>query len=282
MEFSPNRIYWQAHRGGGGNEAPDNTLRAMEYGWELGGIPEADIRITADHEVICLHDNSLERTTDAPPEIAKKAIKELTLAEIRKYDAGRKFHPRFAGEKVPALREVFEQMRRDPQKMLYADIKNYDAALFPVLLEKFASLVREYGVADQIIAAGCDYELNCRLHDHIPGIKTMQWIGGDPAARMKIFYSLAEKKFAGLDMVQLHLVIAANPVDGWIYDLPLEDIRSAFRILGTRLEVFPFGAFTEDAIKTLLNIGIRQFATDEPLRFSTVLKKLLNDKRIRI
>ena len=66
MQFDPEKIYWQAHRGGDGHEAPDNTLCAMKYGWSLGGIPEADIRVTRDHEVVCLHDNTLARTTDAP------------------------------------------------------------------------------------------------------------------------------------------------------------------------------------------------------------------------
>ena len=274
MLFTSGKVYWQAHRGGGGFEAPDNTLAAMHYGWSLGGIPEADIRLTADNIVVCQHDNTLRRTTDAPEEIADLPIKQLSLAEIKKYDAGKKFHPRFAGERVPALREVFEIMQRDREKMLYADIKNYDAELFPALLEKFSELINEYQVADQIIAASCDYDLNYQLHKNIPGIKTMQWIGKTPAERMQIFRELADKDFAGLDMVQLHLRIAESPQNGWIYDLPLDDIKFAFSLLGERLEVFPFGSFTDEAIKTLLDIGIRQFATDEPMRFSTTLKTL--------
>ena len=59
-----------------------------------------------------------------------------------------------------------------------------------------------------------------------------------------------------------------------MYDLPLADLREAFAALGTRLEVFPFGAFTTEAIGTLLDLGIRQFATDEPKRFSETLKAL--------
>ena len=97
MNFDPNKIYWQAHRGGGGDEAPDNTLYAMEYGWRLGGIPEADIRVTADHEVVCLHDDTLARTTDAPPEIADRPVGELTLAQVRAWDAGKKFRADCAG-----------------------------------------------------------------------------------------------------------------------------------------------------------------------------------------
>lgn len=275
MEFDPKKVYWQAHRGGGGTEAPDNTLYAMNYGWSLGGIPEADIRVTADREVVCLHDNTLARTTDAPAEIADTPIGSLPLAEVRKYDAGRKFREDCAGQRVPTVREVFELMRQDREKMLYADIKNYDETLFPVLLEKFLGLVDEYGVASQIIVAGKDYALNCRFKKEYPAIKTMQWIGMSPAERMEMFRFLASRDFEGLDLVQFHLRIKEEPAGGWIYDLPLDDIREAFGILGPRLEVFPFGAFTKEAVATLLGIGIRQFATDEPARFSRLLGELL-------
>ena len=273
MRFDPEKIYWQAHRGGGGHEAPDNTLYAMEYGWSLGGIPEADIRVTADREVVCLHDNTLARTTDAPPEIAELPIGELTLAEVQKYDAGKKFRADCVGQHVPTVRDVFELMGRDPEKLLYADIKNYDEKLFPILLDKFLSLAREYDVASRIIVAGRDYALNCRFKELCPEIKTMQWIGKSPVERMEIFRELAARDFFGLDLVQLHLY-AVEGASGWMYDLPLDDLRDAFAALGTRLEVFPFGAFTTEAIGTLLDIGIRQFATDEPRRFSRTLEVL--------
>ena len=274
MEFDTKKVYWQAHRGGGGKEAPDNTLYAMRYGWSLGGIPEADIRVTSDHEVVCLHDNTLARTTDAPPELADRPIGELTLAEVRKYDAGRKFRADCAGQHVPTVREVFSIMRDDPEKLLYADIKNYDEKLFPILLDNFLALAREYGVASRIIVAGRDYALNCRFKKLCPEIKTMQWIGRTPEERMQTFRELADKRFFGLDLVQLHLYYTPDRADGWIYDLPIPEIAEAFRTLGTRLEVFPFGAFTQDAIRTLLDLGIRQFATDEPKRFSDTLKEL--------
>ena len=275
MEFDPKKIYWQAHRGGGGHEAPDNTLYAMEYGWSLGGIPEADIRVTADREVVCLHDNTLARTTDAPPELADRPIGELTLAEVKKYDAGRKFRVDCAGQQVPTVREVFEVMRRDPEKLLYADIKNYDEKLFPILLDGFLSLTREYDVASRIIVAGRDYALNCRFKELCPELKTMQWIGRTPPERMRTFRELAAKNFFGLDLVQLHLYAVENAPGTWMYDLSVDELREAFQALGTRLEVFPFGAFTTEAVKTLLDVGIRQFATDEPLRFSRTLAALI-------
>lgn len=48
------KVFWQAHRGGGAHDAPDNTLAAMQATWKLGGIPEADIRTTRDGVMIDL------------------------------------------------------------------------------------------------------------------------------------------------------------------------------------------------------------------------------------
>lgn len=273
MIFDPQKIYWQSHRGGGGYEAPDNTLFSVKYGWSLRGIPEVDVRLTKDRKVICLHDNTLARTTDAPAEVADLPVKELDFPTIRQYDAGSKFSPANAGEKVPELREVFELMRHDPDKMLYADIKNYDAELFPVLLEEFGKLVDEYGVASQIIIANGYYEINCQFKEVFPEIKTMQWIGYTPSERMESFRNLEKRDFAKLDLVQLHLYPLAESVDNWMYDLPLADIRYALNALGHKLELFAVGAFTEKAIKTLLDMQVRRFATDEPTRLSKILRR---------
>lgn len=278
MEFKQGKIYWQAHRGGGGKEAPDNTLYAMNYGWSLGGIPEADIRVTADNEIVCLHDNTLARTTDAPAELASLPVRSLTLEQVQRYDAGRKFDERCAGQHVPALREVFAIMSASPEKMLYCDIKNYDSEAFPFLLKGFKTLAEEYGVVSQLIVAGCDYALNCRFKEEMPGIHTLHWLGawgeGNHAAKkLEQFRELADVGFKHIDIVQFHLEFIAEPADGWHYDLTQQELRDAFAAIGESLEVFPFD-FTKNSIEQLLKLGITQYATDEPSRFSTYLHEL--------
>lgn len=272
MIFDPEKIYWQAHRGGGGYEAPDNTLFAIKYGWSLGGIPEVDIRMTRDEKIICLHDNTLARTTDAPAEIADLPVKMVDFATLRKYDAGKKFSVANTGEKVPALSEVFELMHDDPEKMLYADVKNYDPELFPVLLAEFGKLIRKYAVASQIIVASGYYDFICRIKDTIPDIKVMMWIGDTPEKRMETFRMLAAKDFAKLDIVQLHLYPLEKSSGKWMYDLELEELAYAVDILKSELEVFPVGDFTASAIKKLLDLNIRRYTTDEPSRFCEILK----------
>jgi glycerophosphoryl diester phosphodiesterase len=89
------------HRGAAG-EAPENTLAGLRRAHSLGcKWVEFDVRITADGELILLHDDRLERTTDG-----RGRARELPLAAIRRFDAGAWFDPLFVGESVPTLTEA--------------------------------------------------------------------------------------------------------------------------------------------------------------------------------
>jgi glycerophosphoryl diester phosphodiesterase len=82
--------------------APENTLGGFRKAKELGcRWVEFDVRLTADGELILLHDDRLARTTNARGRAAR-----LTLAQIRRCDAGRRFDPSFHGERVPTLPEA--------------------------------------------------------------------------------------------------------------------------------------------------------------------------------
>ena len=89
------------HRGAAG-EAPENTLVGLRRAHALGcKWVEFDVRLTADGELILLHDDRLERTTNGRGHAC-----ELTLAAIRRFDAGAWFDPLFVGEPVPTLHEA--------------------------------------------------------------------------------------------------------------------------------------------------------------------------------
>jgi glycerophosphoryl diester phosphodiesterase len=82
--------------------APENTLAGLRKAKELGcRWVEFDVRLTADRQLILLHDERLERTTDG----RGKAI-ALPLATIRRFDAGCRFSISFRGEQVPTLDEA--------------------------------------------------------------------------------------------------------------------------------------------------------------------------------
>jgi len=99
-----------AHRGGA-LVWPENTLRSFEGAIALGyRYLETDLHVTADGVIVCFHDPTLNRTTEAVGR-----VKDLTFAELRALDAGYRFtldggrtFP-FRGDakaKVPSLEEA--------------------------------------------------------------------------------------------------------------------------------------------------------------------------------
>jgi glycerophosphoryl diester phosphodiesterase len=84
--------------------APENTLSGLRSARALGcRWVEFDVRLTGDGELILLHDDRLERTTDG-----RGKARAQSLATLRRCDAGAWFAPSFAGEPVPTLAQAIE------------------------------------------------------------------------------------------------------------------------------------------------------------------------------
>jgi glycerophosphoryl diester phosphodiesterase len=97
------RTQIMGHRGGG-TLAPENTLAAIEKGFEVGiDLVEIDLHLTADGHAVVFHDSTLDRTTNGTGPIAN-----LTLAQVKQLDAGSWFGAEYAGEKVPTLTEALQ------------------------------------------------------------------------------------------------------------------------------------------------------------------------------
>ena len=264
-EVIGDHVFWQAHRGGGAKEAPDNTMAAFTYTWNLGGIPEADIRTTKDGVIICLHDHTLARTTTAPKELRKTNVNDLTFKEIRKWDAGVKFRDKFKGEQVPSLEEVFGKMKGNPERQVYLDIKDID-------LKMLGRLISKYAVNKQVLIAS-PRQSDCRTLKKITeNLRTMIWIGGSSNGIKSKFAKIVESGFDGVDQVQLHLNDKKDK-SPFRYQLGPDFLKQALQAsheADIDLEVFPF-KFDEASLHVLLDIGIRWFVTDEPKRFKETL-----------
>ena len=124
-----------AHRGASAY-APEHTLAAYRLAIEQGAdFVEQDLAVTKDGVLICLHDPSLERTTDVetkfPTRFTEVAIEgktrkawlanDFTLAEVKTLDAGSWFDPKFAGERVPTFDEAVALIRG--KAGLYPELK---------------------------------------------------------------------------------------------------------------------------------------------------------------
>lgn len=132
-----------AHRGDY-KYAPENTLPAFSQAIQKGadGV-ELDAKLTADGQVVVIHDETVNRTTGANGRVGS-----FTLEAIRKLDAGSWFDEKFAGTKIPLLEEVFETVGRD--KLINIELTNY-FSLRDGLVVKVCELLKRHNNAGQII-----------------------------------------------------------------------------------------------------------------------------------
>lgn len=110
-----------AHRGASA-DAPEHTIEAYQLALKQGAdYVEPDLQLTKDGILVCLHDATLERTTDVAkvfPDRAKTVngkktwpVAEFTLAEIQKLDAGAWKDAKFAGARVPTFQQMIDTVK---------------------------------------------------------------------------------------------------------------------------------------------------------------------------
>src|SRR5215469_10370826 len=116
-----------AHRGASGY-APEHTPAAYRLAMEQHtDFVEPDLAVTKDNVLICLHDDSLARTTNIAevyPDRAKALANDLTLAEIKRLDAGKWFKPEFAGQHVQTFQDAIDLVKPHRGVGLYPELKS--------------------------------------------------------------------------------------------------------------------------------------------------------------
>jgi glycerophosphoryl diester phosphodiesterase len=132
-----------AHRGACAH-APENTLASFRMAVEHGADAiELDAKVTADGQVVVIHDPTVERTTGG-----HGVVHALTLAELRSLDAGSFFGQQFAGERIPLLSEVFEEVAS--KLFINVELTNYTSA-GDGLTELVADLVKKHAVEKRVM-----------------------------------------------------------------------------------------------------------------------------------
>ncbi|GGE29894.1 glycerophosphoryl diester phosphodiesterase [Pullulanibacillus camelliae] len=138
------------HRGSKGTH-PENTLLAFEQACQAGveGL-ELDVHLTKDNELVVIHDETIDRTTNGTG-----YIKDLTTHELQAYSAGRPFksYPLYTSswdeERVPTLAEVFERVAGYPVQ-INIELKTYSID-YPEIEEKTVALVHEHQLQSRVI-----------------------------------------------------------------------------------------------------------------------------------
>ena len=133
-----------AHRGYSG-KYPENTMLAFKKAAETGcdGI-ELDVQLTSDGQVVIIHDEKIDRTTDGTGN-----VKDYTLEELKKFNAAASWNGKYGFEPIPTLEEYFQWVK-DTDLVTNIEIKS-GVYYYEELEEKTLALVRKYGLEKKII-----------------------------------------------------------------------------------------------------------------------------------
>lgn len=134
-----------AHRGSS-THAPENTLAAFTLAADQGAdAVELDVTLTRDGQVVVIHDDTLERTTNG-----QGRVDQLPYATVLEFDAGAKFNAQFAGERVPLLSQVFETVGQ--RVLINVEIKS-TTVRSTGLEARVIDLIRQHGLIERVIVS---------------------------------------------------------------------------------------------------------------------------------
>lgn len=153
-----------AHRGASA-DAPENTLAAFKLAWQQGadGI-EGDFYLTADEQIVCIHDSDTKRTAGR-----KRDVESATLEELRQLEYGAWKDPAFAGEPIPTLDEVIATVPEG--KTMVIELKSKQK-IVPKLVE---TLKRHADLPIQWLVISFDAPTVAEVRKRMPEIR-VHWL----------------------------------------------------------------------------------------------------------
>jgi len=249
-----------AHRGGAGLR-PENTLAAFSHAAAIGAdVLEMDVRATADGAIVCMHDATVDRTTDG-----HGRVDSFTLTELRKLDAGhnwsgdggRSFPFRGKDIRVPALEEVFA---RFPATRMIIEIKDAGISLAPPL----CALIRRYGMTEKALVASRIEDAVTAFREACPEVATS-------ASRREAW------TFFGLHLARLEAVHSPRVPGLFIPDRLGDSIIPTRRLVDAahrrNLKVHVWTISDEGRMRQLIQIGVDGIITDRPDRLLNLLRR---------
>lgn len=160
-----------AHRGASAY-APENTLAAFDLAIQQGadGL-ELDVKLTADGQVVVIHDPTVDRTTGT-----HGYVKDMSLAELRSLDAGSFFSEKFENERIPTLEEVFDTLAK--RTFINVELTNYNTPR-DHLVETVCMLVRKFGLQKRILFSSFFAGNLAKARSYLPEVPTglLAWAG---------------------------------------------------------------------------------------------------------
>lgn len=269
-EQNPTRLildkHWPtnfAHRGASA-VAPENTLAAFDSAVAAGaGGLELDVHMTRDGHVVVIHDATVDRTTDG-----SGAVRDMTLAELRRLDAGYRYYQdggypyRDRRLRVPTLEEV---LRRFPQVYVNIEIKEEQ----PGIEQSVLYAIEDARAADRVLVVSRNDGVIERFRETSGG----RILTGASKREIRIFYLLSRVHLEGMldppyDALQV-------PVDYQGIRLVTPRFLAAGHSQGVRVDVWTVDNPGE--MRRLLDLGVDGVMTDRPKTLANIIDERRED-----
>lgn len=251
MSTSPEVI---SHRGAR-FEAPENTIAGFEHAIRLGMTTvEFDVHITADGELVVIHDATVDRTTNG-----SGAVNEMTLAELQALDA-RSMHQLWPEPvRIPTFREVMLTLAGVPH--MEVEIKRDTAEHMQRVVDGVLATLDELGRHSGVVLTSFEplaLEMAMAARPEQPRGLIGDWSDPDMfahAERLQVTNACISLRTATAEIVATAREAGYHTV-GW----PCND---------------------EDAVRKVLAFGFDAVCTDAPSVFAPLLGRRVNNTYAR-
>ena len=271
-----------AHRGASAY-APEHTIAAYTLAMEQGAdFVEQDLAVTKDGVLVCIHDLTLERTTNVEevfpdrfvevkegPQAGKHwLVNDFTLAEIKRLDAGAWFDKKFAGATIPTFQEAIDMVKgkaglypelKDPE--FYRDRKVDQDKLF-------IDIVRKNGLVNDpktpLIVQSFDDVTIKHLAKDLPEVPRVYLVAGENVANIDSPEKVKAVASWATGIGPHKSIVAKFPtMVGWAHDAKLTVTPWTFRSSNTGA----FASVKAEMEEFLYKYGVDALFTDNPDQF---------------
>ena len=259
------------HRGASGY-APEHTITAYDLALEQGAdYIEIDLQMTKDGVLVALHDDTLDRTADAPEGVPERfcsgPVIKRTLEQIKQCDVGSWFneaYPEYAsdeyvGLQIPTLEEIFQ--RYGTSVNYYIETKNPEAA--PGMEEELLRLMEVYKLTDpaednwQVLIQSFSAESLMTIHEMNEDLPLIQLFSSTETSR-----TIQDQ----LDLVSTYAV----GIGPSMTDVDAALVEAAHALC---LDVHPYTVNEKADMRALIDLGVDGMFTNFPDRLEKLLGK---------
>ncbi len=245
-------VWIVAHRGASAY-APENTLNAFQLAWQMGADAiEGDFRLTADGQIVCIHDASTQRLASE-----NLPVETTNYARLREVDVGRSFKADCVGAHIPLLSEVMDTVPTG--KKLLIELKSGPRIGAPLI----ETLNASHLATEQVILIAFNSDVLDAIKKTAPHYATGLIVKFHTSLNGKLVPDLKTTLSKAQNLGCAHLHVGAEP---W---LP-QDLGEQTRAHGLQLHTWTVD--TAELCEAMRQIGVQSITTNKPDTIRTAIR----------